>query len=114
LALVLNSQQENFYLFARTSKEALEINTVPIKRTPEDITAESGHSFLDLSTSWKWVVSFMPQLLYPGERVPWHPSDKRLSRPQSQSEHGKVKILCPPPPTQTDPLVIQPIAIAAL
>jgi hypothetical protein len=38
-------------------------------------------------TSWRWVVSFMPQLLYLQGKRPWYPLDRRLGGPQSQSGH---------------------------
>jgi hypothetical protein len=51
---------------------------------------------LDLSTRWRWVVSFIRWLLYPQGKSPWYPLDRRLGRPQSQSGHGgKEKILSP-------------------
>jgi hypothetical protein len=37
--------------------------------------------FLDLSTSWRWVVSFMPQPLYPPGKEPPYPLDNRLGGP---------------------------------
>jgi hypothetical protein len=49
--------------------------------------------FLNLSTSWKWVVSFPLYLLGKGL---WYPLDRRLGGPQSQSGwHGEEKILDP-------------------
>jgi hypothetical protein len=46
---------------------------------------------LDLCTSLRWVVSFMPRPLYPR-----YPLDRRLGGPQSRSRrHGVVKILAP-------------------
>jgi hypothetical protein len=48
--------------------------------------------FLDLSTSWTWMVSFTPRMVYPQD-----PLDRRLGGPQSQSgQHGEEKILDPP------------------
>jgi hypothetical protein len=40
---------------------------------------------LDLSTRWRWVVSFMPWLLYPRGKNPWYQLDRRLDGPQRQS-----------------------------
>jgi hypothetical protein len=40
--------------------------------------------FLDLGTSWRWVVSFMPWPLYHLGKSLWYPLDRRLSGPQSQ------------------------------
>jgi hypothetical protein len=39
---------------------------------------------LDLGSRWRWMVSFT---LPPGKE-PWYPLDRRLSGPQSRSEHG--------------------------
>jgi hypothetical protein len=59
--------------------------------------------FLDLGTSWRWVVSFTPRPLYPcGE--PRYLLDWRLGRPQSRSgRHGKEKILDPTSTRTTTP-----------
>jgi hypothetical protein len=44
--------------------------------------------FLDLGTSWRWVVSFTPLPLY------WYPLDWRLGGPRSRSgRYGEVNIL---------------------
>jgi hypothetical protein len=43
---------------------------------------------LDLSTRWKWVVSFTPWLLYPQGKSPWYPLDRRLGWPHSWSGSG--------------------------
>jgi hypothetical protein len=49
---------------------------------------------LDLGTSWRWVVSFTLRLLYPREKSPWYPLDRRLDGLQSWSGwHGAEKIL---------------------
>jgi hypothetical protein len=40
---------------------------------------------LDLSTRWRWVVSFTSQPLYPQGKSPWYPLDRRLGGPKSQS-----------------------------
>jgi hypothetical protein len=50
--------------------------------------------FLDLGTSWRWVVSFVLRPLYPWGKNPWYSLARRLGGPQSRSgRHGKVKIL---------------------
>ena len=41
----------------------------------------------NLCTRWKWVVNFMPQLLYPQGKEPQYPLNKRLGGPQSWSGH---------------------------
>jgi hypothetical protein len=52
--------------------------------------------FLDLSTSWRWVVNFTPRPLYPQGKGPRYPLDRRLGGPQSRSgRFGEVKILTP-------------------
>jgi hypothetical protein len=52
--------------------------------------------FLDLATSWRWVVSFTPQPLYPRRKRRRHPLDRRLGGPKSRSgRRGEVKILDP-------------------
>jgi hypothetical protein len=36
------------------------------------------HSFFDLGTRWRLMVSFTPRPLYPQGKSPWYPLDKRL------------------------------------
>jgi hypothetical protein len=43
---------------------------------------------LDLSTRWKWVVSFTSWLLYPQIKRPLYPLERRLGGPESQSADG--------------------------
>jgi hypothetical protein len=40
---------------------------------------------LDLGTTWRWVVSFRPQPLYPQGKTLWYPLDRRLSGSQCRS-----------------------------
>jgi hypothetical protein len=50
--------------------------------------------FLDLGTSWRWVVNFTPRPLYPRGRSPRYLLDRRLGGPQSQSgRFGEEKTL---------------------
>jgi hypothetical protein len=50
--------------------------------------------FLDLDTSWRWVVSFTPWSLYHWVKSPRYPLDRRLYEPQNRYErHGEVNIL---------------------
>jgi hypothetical protein len=42
-------------------------------------------NFLDLSTRWWWVVSFMPWPLYSQGKNPWCPLGRSLGGPQSSS-----------------------------
>jgi len=44
--------------------------------------------FLDLSTRWRWVVSFTTRPLCPQVKSPWYPLDRRLVGPQSRSGRG--------------------------
>jgi hypothetical protein len=48
------------------------------------------HSFFDLDTRWKWVVSFTPQPLPPPPKgkSPWYLLDRRLGGPQSRTGRG--------------------------
>jgi hypothetical protein len=41
--------------------------------------------FLDLGTSWRWVVSFTPRPLYPRGKSSQYPLDMRMGGPQSRS-----------------------------
>jgi hypothetical protein len=43
---------------------------------------------LDLGIRWRWVVSFTPRPLYPQEKGPWYPLDRRLGVPHSRSGSG--------------------------
>jgi hypothetical protein len=43
-------------------------------------------TILELSTRWRWVVSFTCQLLYPRGKIPRCPLDRRLGGPQNCSE----------------------------
>jgi hypothetical protein len=53
--------------------------------------------FLDLGTSWRWVVNFTPRPLYPRGKCAWYPLYRRLGGPQRCSgRHGEDKILSPP------------------
>jgi hypothetical protein len=44
-----------------------------------------------LGTTWKWVVSFTHWPLYPQEKSPWYPPDRRLGGPQSRSGRSGEK-----------------------
>jgi len=46
------------------------------------------HSFLDLGTRWRWVVSFTLRPLYSQRKSPWCPLDRNLSGPQIRSGRG--------------------------
>jgi hypothetical protein len=48
--------------------------------------------FLDLGTSWRWVVSFTPRQLYPRRRRPRYPLNRRLGGPQSRSGRKPVAV----------------------
>jgi hypothetical protein len=64
---------------------------------------------LDLGTRWAWVVSFTPQLLYPQEKSPRYPLDRRLGGAQSQVERGSEEKSSHPLPG-LEPPIIQPVA----
>jgi hypothetical protein len=51
---------------------------------------------LDFSTR-KWVVSFIPQLLYSRGKSPQYPLDRRLGGPQNQSVHSRKEKNYHPP-----------------
>jgi hypothetical protein len=62
--------------------------------------------FLDLGTSWRWVVSFTALPLYP--RYPFY---RRLDGPQSRSgRYGEVKIFYPTGTRTPTPSIVQPVA----
>jgi hypothetical protein len=67
--------------------------------------------FLDLCTSWRWVVSFTTRQLYPRGKRSRYPLDRRLGEPQSRSrQHGKEKILDPSGTRTPASSVVQPVA----
>jgi hypothetical protein len=70
--------------------------------------------FLDLGTSWRWVVSFAPLPLYSRGKSHWYPFNRRLggaqSRPGQRGEGNTVLLLIifitllrPQPPNQWVP-----------
>jgi hypothetical protein len=52
---------------------------------------------LYLGTRWKWVVIFAPRQLYPQEKSPWYPLDRRLGGPQRRSGCGGEEENSQPP-----------------
>jgi len=67
------------------------------------------HTFLTLALHGRWVVSFMPWLLYPQVNSPCCLLDRRLDGPQSWSGcSGRETEILVPARNQT--LVIHPIA----
>jgi hypothetical protein len=44
---------------------------------------------LDLGTSWRWVVSFTPRSLYPREKSPRYPLERRLSGAQNTDSNDR-------------------------
>jgi hypothetical protein len=67
------------------------------------------HSFFDLGTRWRWVVSFMARQLYPQGKSPWYPLDRRLGGPQSRSGHrGEEKNSQPHRESNPRTPIIQP------
>jgi len=64
---------------------------------------------LDLGTTWRRVVSFIPQSLYSQGKSPWYLLDRRLGGPQNRSGHcGEEKNS--QPLTGLKAPIIQPIA----
>jgi hypothetical protein len=67
--------------------------------------------FLDLGTSWRWVVNFTPRPLYPRGKRPGYPLDRRLGGPQSRSgRFGEEKNSWPCRDSNPDPSVVHPVA----
>jgi hypothetical protein len=67
--------------------------------------------FLDLGTSWRWVVNFTRRPLYPRGKSPRYPLDRRLGGPQSRSgRFGEENISWPYRDLNSDPWVVQPVA----
>jgi hypothetical protein len=64
---------------------------------------------LDLGTRRRWVVSFTPRPLYPQEKNPWYPLDRRLGGFQSRSGRGAEEKNSQPLPG-LEPPIIQPVA----
>jgi hypothetical protein len=63
---------------------------------------------LDLGTTWRWVVSFTPRLLYLQGEIPWYPLDRRLGGPQSRSGRGGEETNSQPL-SGLEPPIIHPI-----
>jgi hypothetical protein len=64
---------------------------------------------LNLGTWWEWVVRFTLRPLYPREKGPQYPLDRRLGGPQSWSGRGGEKKKVSAPAGNRAPL-IQPVA----
>jgi hypothetical protein len=68
-------------------------------------------TFLDLGTTWRWVVNFTPRPLYPRGKSPRYPLDRRLGGTQSRSgRFGEQNILWPCQDSNSDPSIVQPVA----
>jgi hypothetical protein len=64
-----------------------------------------------LGTSWRRIVSFTPQPLYPWGKSPQYPLHRRLGGPQSRSgRRGEEKDLDTTGIRIPDTLVVQPVA----
>jgi hypothetical protein len=63
----------------------------------------------DLGTRWRWEFSFTPRPLYPQEKSPWYPLDRRLNGPQSISGHGGEERNSQPLPA-LEPPIIDPVS----
>jgi hypothetical protein len=57
--------------------------------------------FLDLGTSWRWVVSFTPRTLYLRRKSLRYPLEKRLGGPQNQSGQRREKKILDPAGSRT-------------
>jgi hypothetical protein len=64
---------------------------------------------LDLSTRWRWVVSFTLRPHYPQGKSPCYALDRRLGELQSRSGHGGEEKNSQPIPG-LEPLLFQPVA----
>jgi hypothetical protein len=73
----------------------------------EDVQGIRGIAprILDLGTRWRSVVSFTPRPLYPQEKSPWHPLDRKLGRPQSRSERDGEEKNSQPLPGLEPPII---------
>jgi hypothetical protein len=60
--------------------------------------------FLDLGSSWRWVVSFTPQPLYSPGKEPRYPLDMRLGGPQSWSDDVEKRTFFTLPGLELRPL----------
>jgi hypothetical protein len=60
-----------------------------------------GPYFLDLGTSWKWLVSFTPRPLYTRGKSPRYPLDRRLGEPQNRSGRRREEKIFDPTGTRT-------------
>jgi hypothetical protein len=47
------------------------------------------HSFFDLGSRWRWMVSFTTRPLYPQGKSPWYPLYRKLGGLQSRSGRGE-------------------------
>jgi hypothetical protein len=76
--------------------------------------------FLDVGTSWRWVVSFTPRSLYLRGKRSHYPLDRRLGGPQSWSGRCEEKILdltgirTPTPRSSSPQLVAIPTTLSRL
>jgi hypothetical protein len=67
--------------------------------------------FLDLGTSWRWVVSFTARPIYSWGKSPRYPLNRRMSNPQRRCGRcEELKILDPTRDSNPDPSVVQLIA----
>jgi hypothetical protein len=64
---------------------------------------------LDCGSTWRWLVSFTPQPLYPQGKSPCYPLDRELCRTQSRSGRGGQEKNSQPL-SGLEPPIIQPVA----
>jgi hypothetical protein len=74
-----------FHIFHKKSKVVPVLFNGALRQ--EGVLGSGGIAprILDLVNRWMFVVSFMPQPLYPQRNGPWYPLDRRLGGPQSRS-----------------------------
>jgi hypothetical protein len=70
----------------------------PIADTNWRSTRKQKHSstILNLGTTWRWAVSFMPLLLYTPGNSPWYSFHRKLGGPHRRSGFYEEKNLWPP------------------
>jgi hypothetical protein len=66
---------------------------------------------IDPGTRWRWVVGFTPRPLYPQEKSPWYPLDRRLGGPRAVLD-AVVKRKIPSSSRESNPRtpIVQPVA----
>jgi hypothetical protein len=84
----------SWYIASRLSRFSLCLTNEALRH--EDVWGSrcTDPPFLDLGTSWRWVVSFTLRSLYQRGKSPRYPLDRRQGGPKSLSGwHGEMEIL---------------------